>query len=973
MLNKIITQKIKIIIGGFLLLGILSGASGVSPVFAEAKQSTLTLSASTDSLTVELTPEAAGSFGKSDAATIRVRTDNFTGYTLGVFTDGNTDLIGNTGGTINSITSAVTEEAFSTSGDYNNKWGYRPSKIVSGNGGNQVVNDNTSFLPVPGVLGDTIDITTASNSVDNTYTLDFGARANYDTIPGTYTNSLTIVALANNIVYNINYDKNTTDTVTDMPSPNPQVVTIDGGTPVAQSIATLSDAVPTRDGYQFEGWCDVATTLDTNTGSQTCSGNTYVAGADYGIDQTEDGSNIRLYAVWSKINMQNITLEELDVAMPDEGDSITITDGRNGNDYEITRINDQYWMTTNLAIGGNTEIVLTNENTNLNGRLTSYILPASSSDGFDDPAAESVYNAGAEEECSSTQPCYGYYSFAAATAGTNPNSGSAVSDICPKGWRLPTSAELNTLWNSYGSNLDQDPFRGSFAGYYNNSSFENGGAIGGYWSSAALNSSDAVYLGFDGSNSSVINEGKNYGYSVRCVKKVENVHYEVEFNQGDCYTGGSAGSLYTTVTYGSNVLADIVEPTCNGLTNTNSVTDFNTSHNNASGATVTFQSSGNCTAANSCSSSRLISFAFNGWHDGSSAGPLVASAGTTPFLQASVSGYTNAAGLWTRTSGATLYAGWTTNIGSYSQVTLPTITKNGYTCKWQNTGDSNVFYESGASIVPGGNMGVQGYCLANMQSISKSQLSTTIPDEMDRTTLVDSRDGNEYTVTHIGDIYMMTTNLSLGGSAAMTLTSTDTNLNGSVNSYTLPASSQSGFNDPAAENIYNAGQRSCSSNQSCYGYYTFMAATAGTGGTGTVSPDDSSDICPKGWRLAGQTLLDAISYRVHSAGLDLSDEEFFNGTLAGYYSNGSLSDGGSAGYIWASNDNLDGTAAALTFEDGTGGQMESLSKSRGQGIRCIKKQDVPIMQDVTSSDLNALIPNDGDKATLEDARDNKKI
>ena len=133
MFNKIANWEIKkLLIGSFLLFGVLLGVFGTSSaVFAEAKQSTLTLTTSTNSLTVELTPGAAGTFGKSNAATISVTTDNFSGYTLGVFTDGNTDLVGDTGGTIQSISSAVTEQAFSTNSDYNNKWGYRPSKILS--------------------------------------------------------------------------------------------------------------------------------------------------------------------------------------------------------------------------------------------------------------------------------------------------------------------------------------------------------------------------------------------------------------------------------------------------------------------------------------------------------------------------------------------------------------------------------------------------------------------------------------------------------------------------------------------------------------------------------------------------------------------------------------------------------------------------------------------------------------------------
>ncbi|MBR2708855.1 hypothetical protein IKE98_00790 [Candidatus Saccharibacteria bacterium] len=723
------------------------GLVNSAPTFAEAKQSSLTLSLSSNSLSVELTPHAEGTFGKSNAATIRVRTDNYSGYSLYIATDGTTDLTNGTGGSIGSLEGdGADEETFSTDSDYNNTWGYRPSQIVSTSGGVSSVIPNTNFLPAPGSAGDVIDITTGANStIDRTYTLDFGVKVDYDTLPGIYTNSLTIIALANDVVYNINYDKNTAGTVNDMPTPNPQIVEIEGGTTTAQSVAILSDATPTRDDYTFSGWCDVATTVDSNTGDYICSGNTYAAGDEYGVDQTVDGSNIRLYAIWTR----------------------------------------------------------------------------------------SVY-----------------------------------------------------------------------------------------------------YVTLD----------------------------------RNCYTTAT-GSTFTTVTIGDTALGEIQAPTCADVISNRTISNFNTNGRGADGATVTFPSSGNCTAANNCVSSSATTYTFDGWHETSGTGTLVASTGTTPQLQPSVSGYTDSSSRWIRDSDAVLHAGWTISTGAFSQVTLPTITKSGYVCEWQKVNDASVVYESGATVVPSDNIALQGACYKNMQNIATSDLDSMMPDELDVATLNDSRDGNRYRVIKIGGRYWMAENLSLGGENAMLLTEEDTNLNDGLVHYALPASSNTGFSSETAQKVYNAGKGPCSSTQPCGGYYSFAAATAGTNPSNDRA---TSDICPRGWRLPSLVESDYLGRVLHEQGISLDWPEYFNGALSGYYSGDSFVDGGVEGYLWTAFPHGSSTADTLSFvEDQQQGSVVDYSKARGQAIRCIK-DITPTMQDQTVSSLAAAMPNEGDKATFKDDRDNKK-
>lgn len=284
---------------------VLGFAFGVSLLFsfdhvnATAKQSTLTMTLDTNVLALSITPSATGTFAKSNDAEITVSTDNFTGYTLSIAaTSNSTSLVDGNNHEITSISSNVDETSFSTNTNYNNKWGYVPSQYISSSGGVNTVISNTDYLPAPDTSGTILDVTSAANSSSNSYTLSFGARVDGQLPSGTYTYTYVVRAVANTITYNVTFDENTTDTVTNMPDPNPQALILAGGTPVAQSYAPLSEAVPILDGKTFGGWCDEATTPDQTTGNDLCAGHTYQAGDDYPIDQTVGGTNITLYAIW---------------------------------------------------------------------------------------------------------------------------------------------------------------------------------------------------------------------------------------------------------------------------------------------------------------------------------------------------------------------------------------------------------------------------------------------------------------------------------------------------------------------------------------------------------------------------------------------------------------------------------------------------------------------------------------------------
>ena len=261
---------------------------------AEASQTTLSINVDTGSLSIELTPSLDGSFGKSGDSNISVNTNNSTGYTM-IISSGSSNGPPGSNGTIESIDTIISETDFRANTNYNNKRGYKPSQYVTSSNGVDTVVQNTNYLPEPSAEGDILAKTDGPNNTNDTYSLSIGARANYETPSGFYRRTYNLVVVANPTPINIDYDENTTDTVENMPSPNPQVVSLNE---ISAGQTTLSDAIPTATGKNFEGWCDVATTVNSTTGDYECSGNTYMPGKTLSLAQGAN-ADIQLYAIWS--------------------------------------------------------------------------------------------------------------------------------------------------------------------------------------------------------------------------------------------------------------------------------------------------------------------------------------------------------------------------------------------------------------------------------------------------------------------------------------------------------------------------------------------------------------------------------------------------------------------------------------------------------------------------------------------------
>ncbi len=180
--------------------------------------------------------------------------------------------------------------------------------------------------------------------------------------------------------------------------------------------------------------------------------------------------------------------------------------------------------------------------------------------------------------------------------------------------------------------------------------------------------------------------------------------------------------------------------------------------------------------------------------------------------------------------------------------------------------------------------------IANMQDMTTSICTESNIGET--TTLKDIRDNNTYTIRkHEDGNCWMTSNLRI---VNKTLTPDNSDV---TSSYTMPATSFSNFSqdDYIAQIYYTANNT----------YYSWVAATAGTGDTNITIGDAPSSICPKGWKLPPNNgngsyteLARAANITNNAAGSTKIRSAPYNFSYNGYV-NGTLGHVGSEGYYWS--------------------------------------------------------------------------
>ena len=192
--------------------------------------------------------------------------------------------------------------------------------------------------------------------------------------------------------------------------------------------------------------------------------------------------------------------------------------------------------------------------------------------------------------------------------------------------------------------------------------------------------------------------------------------------------------------------------------------------------------------------------------------------------------------------------------------------------------------------------------------------------------LTDTRDNNTYTVSKLADgKCWMTQNLRI---INKTITPADSDV---TSSYTIPASSLSGFNAYDTSNAYV---------DSDSGFYNWYTATAGTGTTSLTiqGKNATASICPKGWRLptggnGGE--FKALYNNYNSSSVLRSNP--VNLTLFGYVYGSSRYVQGSSGHYWSSTVHSDYVAYFLYLNTSNVDPVNSDGKRNGFSVRCIAR------------------------------------
>ncbi|MBR3052223.1 hypothetical protein IKG60_01200 [Candidatus Saccharibacteria bacterium] len=283
-------------------------------------------------------------------------------------------------------------------------------------------------------------------------------------------------------------------------------------------------------------------------------------------------------------------------------------------------------------------------------------------------------------------------------------------------------------------------------------------------------------------------------------------------------------------------------------------------------------------------------------------------------------------------------------------------------------------YTIGAFIASGATMQDFTY----MDASKKGKIIASMTPETNYT-LKDSRDNQDYTIALLrdGNVWM-TKNLNIAGGTTLTCNQTDCDggyvlpdNQGWQASGKLPESSTTGFDTDNYAYVYNSGNVNSGDtitcggsgqNIPCYSYYSWDAATLGSGRTIAVQNYDAPySICPKGWRLPtsgqdnGTTPLTNWKrgdfYRLLTAyGANLESDAtqytatFWNkagaGTVANflfsdYYVGSTFGSGGTVGLYWSSTSANSMYSRDLGFNTGRVYSASNHARRHGFSVRCM--------------------------------------
>ena len=211
--------------------------------------------------------------------------------------------------------------------------------------------------------------------------------------------------------------------------------------------------------------------------------------------------------------------------------------------------------------------------------------------------------------------------------------------------------------------------------------------------------------------------------------------------------------------------------------------------------------------------------------------------------------------------------------------------------------------------------------ITNMQEMTPEICEASAENEVAR--LIDTRDGNDYSVAKINGTCWMTQNLRIASGTQ--LTSADSNLPDGAE-YAIPTADLT-YNS-YTRGLVHAGEPSNGESATDTGYwYNYCAASAGQVCSSSQQQNATQDICPKGWRLPTRTEQSSIAGFTYLSA--------FAPVTGGYYNSGTLGSTDSGNW-WSSTAFNNNLQCFLSYDDGGSLGTGYRTKFVGYYVRCVR-------------------------------------
>ena len=949
-------------------MALVLGAVGLSPSLVSSPAhatEALTLSISSDTLALNLTPsDAAGTFGSANI-NIDVTMNVSGGYNLtlkGNRNDGALVGTNNPSNSFSSITGTVSADDFSAASNtqYNNKWGYKVAK-------NSTTNNN--YKAAPTTTPDTLD-TVSNFSGTNSYVLSLGARANNSTPVDSYSATFVISAVST-----VNCNSNAT---------------------------SISEAICMQD-------------LSGNNSHADDVINSMVEGTQYRLMDQRDG---KLYYIAKMKDGRVWMTQNLDLDL--------ISDINADNYVELNHNNTDLGWTTNDTTATWVPTSATSTNVADWGTNTN-TAPASFDPGdiyyYYDKATDTAttYNNAttATADCNAahndgTCDHYhvgNYYNWSAAVASNDTSSissnyTSANDSICPAGWRLPAGrtsttstnpgyySEINYTWVNEGlattyqtssvtygtdgwKNIRSSNMYMVAAGYKNGTSAPASTAsYGYYWTNTNAYSTTSAYApyfysgGLYPAYNNSTSTARGRGMSIRCIARQANTGSTViTFDKNAADATGTTGTN-NTQSIPANTFGNL---TTNGFSRTGYA--FNSWNTEPDGSGTKYADAAQFYAKAGSATTNITLYAQ--WDKVYTITFAIGSGASSIILDNTA--YTNGQTVQLIDGTTHVIGGnYPTKCGFSSwNVTAGTLENS-------NAAATNYTVTGDATITLTGQEATTSISSVTVGSIPSNCKNLAVNPQL----VYDPRDNEAYWVAQLcdGNIWMLdnlrldlSDSTILNGLSESNTNASNTALNylkgnatgttsdqyptgalvssGWTNSYSVPYIKTT-YKDDIAPVNYGVGSGKVGV------YYNYCTASAGTycwgnGASDTGSPttdpntstsptarDIEGDICPKGWRLPTSGSYNTTTgggeyqnlynkYSGATGGQAVAFRNALSTPLSGFYSGSQSSNLGTYGLFWSSTWRSTNSMYSLNVSSSNVYPSNSYNRNGGSSIRCI--------------------------------------